>query len=203
MKIGTEDRKRLALLGVVGVGALGAVVYMYTEIFPSTPSAPPPPVANTVSGRALTPAISASNSSEKAPVSTAASLDPTLRMGPMLTTEALVYKGLGRNIFTGEAVVAPAPALPRPNASARPALTNVSAPSGPVGPPPIDLRFFGTATSSKTQPRAFLLHGEDVFLASVGDIVQRRYKILAISANSITIIDLANNNQQSLPLRLN
>ena len=48
--------------------------------------------------------------------------------------------------------------------------------------------------------RAFLLHGEDVFLASDGDIVQRRYKVISIGANSIVVEDMANNNRQTLPL---
>ena len=48
--------------------------------------------------------------------------------------------------------------------------------------------------------QAFLLKGEDVFLASDGDIVQRRYKIVTVSANAVLVEDLANNNRQSLPL---
>ena len=48
--------------------------------------------------------------------------------------------------------------------------------------------------------RAFLLHGEDVFLASDGDIVQRRYRVMSIAANSMVVEDMANNNRQTLPL---
>ena len=48
--------------------------------------------------------------------------------------------------------------------------------------------------------QAFLLHGDDVFLASDGDIVQRRYKVISFSANSIVVEDMANNNRQTLPL---
>ena len=32
MKIGTEDKKKLAVLGVVGAMALGAGVYLYTQL---------------------------------------------------------------------------------------------------------------------------------------------------------------------------
>jgi hypothetical protein len=72
---------------------------------------------------------------------------------------------------------------------------------GPPPLPPIDLKFFGTATSANGVRRAFLLHGEDVFLASPGDVVQRRYKVVgAISANSITVEDMTDNNMQTLPL---
>jgi hypothetical protein len=42
-----------------------------------------------------------------------------------------------------------------------------------------------------------------VFLASSGDIVQRRYKVKTISANSIVVEDMTDNNTQTLPLLLN
>jgi hypothetical protein len=110
-----------------------------------------------------------------------------------------VYSGTGRNIFS--AASAPVD-IPKPIAPARPkAIAPVyTPPSGPPPPPPIDLKFFGTETSSTGQRKAFLLHGEDVFLAADGDIVQRRYKIITVSANSVLVEDMANNNRQSLPL---
>ena len=50
----------------------------------------------------------------------------------------------------------------------------------PIGPliwppscPPINLKFFGTAVRANGQRQAFLLQGDDVFLASPGDIVAR------------------------------
>jgi hypothetical protein len=130
---------------------------------------------------------------------TSAQLDPTLRMEAMLVTESLVYSGSGRNIFSADS--APAVVIPKATASARPKGPVVpAAPLGPPPPPPIDLKFFGTATSANGVRRAFLLHGEDVFLASPGDIVQRRYKVGTISANSIVVEDMTDNNTQALPL---
>ncbi len=128
-------------------------------------------------------------------------LDPTLKMGPMLVTEALVYSGSGRNIFSATSVQAPMP-IPKAIAPARPVqrVMPVQQPTGPPPPPPIDLKFFGTATSANGHRRAFLLHGEDVFLASDGDVVQRRYRVVSIAANSIVIEDMTNNNRQTLPL---
>ena len=203
MNLGAEDKKKLGILSVAGVGALAAIAYMYTQLFPSdtAPVAATYPAQTSATGTA-TPAKTGSKATATPVAMTAAALDPTLHMGAMLTTEALVYQGSGRNIFSGEA--APA-AIPKPIASPRP--TTVQAaytpPSGPPPPPPIDLKFFGTAAHGIQQPRAFLLRGEDVFLASVGDVVQRRYKILAITANSCTVQDLVNNNQQALPLIVN
>ena len=98
----------------------------------------------------------------------------------MLVTESLVYSGSGRNIFSASS--APMD-IPKPIAPARPKPLPPPPPPPPPGPPPpppIDLKFFGTATSAEWDARAFLLHGDDVFLASDGDIVQRRYKVISI-----------------------
>jgi hypothetical protein len=132
---------------------------------------------------------------------TSAQLDPTLRMAAMLVTESLVYSGGGRNIFSASSVPV---AIPKPIVPVRtgkaPPPGPPPPPPGPPPPPPIDLKFFGTATDANGARRAFLLHGDDVFLASDGDVVQRRYKVITVSANSIVVEDLANNNRQTLPL---
>jgi hypothetical protein len=98
-------------------------------------------------------------------------------------------------------VVIPKNAPPaRPVATAQPA---VYVPQGPPPPPPINLKFFGTEMRSNGQRQAFLLQGEDVYLAAQGDIVARRYKIVSIGENHIEVEDLVNNNKQSLPLQMN
>ncbi len=207
MRIGTEDKKKLTVLGVVGVFGIAAAVYIYSQL--STPDAPAAAAPVVVTGPTAPAAAkpvgrsvpgNAVGGAAKNVGTTSAQLDPTLRMGPMLVTESLVYSGSGRNIFS----MTSAPiAIPVPIASVRPKGPVVPVympPPGPPPPPPIDLKFFGTATSADGKRRAFLLKGEDVFLASDGDIVQRRYKIVAISANSVLVEDMANNNRQTLPL---
>jgi hypothetical protein len=198
MRIGTEDKKKLGVLGVVGAFGIGAAVWIYSQL--ATPDTPPAAAPVVVTGPKAPAVKKAVGSAAKNVGTTSAQLDPTLRMGPMLVTEALVYSGSGRNIFsmTSAPIDIPKPIAPvRPKGPVVPVYTP---PPGPPPPPPIDLKFFGTATSADGTRRAFLLKGEDVFLASDGDIVQRRYRIVTISPNSVLVEDMANNNRQTLPL---
>ena len=199
MKIGTEDKKKLTILAVAGTLALGCVFYIYNQLaVPSVPAPVTPVAATPVAATPLRsrPQVAAGSQA------VLTQLDPTLRMGPMLVTEALVYSGSGRNIFSQTSVQVE---IPKAIASARPtpAPPPVYVPQGPPPPPPIDLKFFGTATSKNGARQAFLLHGEDVFVASAGDVVQRRYRIVTVNANSIVVEDLTNNNRQTLPLLAN
>ncbi len=201
MKLGTEDKKKLRLAVVAGFFGLIALGVIYNELF-GGPSAPPPaPVPVAVAA----PAASGKSSAAQKLGTTAAQLDPTLHMEAMLATESLVYRGSGRNIFAAgaEPAAVKAIAVVQPKFPPRPNLTSVSQPvvnSGPPPPPAIALKFFGTATAANGSRRAFLLNGDDVFLASPGDVVQRKYRVVSIALNSILVEDIPNNNKQTLPL---
>jgi hypothetical protein len=222
MKSGAENRKKTIMAGALGAGALVCLFVIYNTLFggPDTPSTS----TNPPSVKATAPAGNAGSSSgtprqasnapegvapgvEAQKLATATnSLDPTLDEKAMLRTESLVYTGAGRNIFS--AVYTPPAAvkplnLPAVSARpARPAAPVYTPPPGPPPPPPINLKFFGTATRPGGQRQAFLLSGDDVYLASQGDIVARKYKIGAVNANSVSITDLTNNNTQTLPLQM-
>ena len=196
----TDDRKKAIAIGAFVLLAVGILYFELGDLFVSTP-APIVVVAPAASSSRPTSATVAGKPA--AATSSTVQLDPTLKMAPMLVTEALVYSGSGRNIFSPTS--AP-PEIPRAIAPARPRAPVAPvyvAPVGPPPPPPIDLKFFGTATSGNGARQAFLLHGEDVFLASAGDIVQRRYRVISVAANSIVVEDMTNNNQQTLPLLTN
>ena len=207
IRLTPDQQKKGALIGAFVLVAAGVLYYDFRDDSPPPPVAPvvvkapvkAAPAAKTGAVVAVPPGSSA-GAAAKNLGTTSAQLDPTLRMEAMLVTESLAYSGSGRNIFSATSVPVDipkpiAPVRPKPGPPLPP-----PPPTGPPPPPPIDLKFFGTATGADGKRQAFLLHGDDVFLASDGDIVQRKYKVISISANSILVEDMANNNRQTLPL---
>ncbi len=190
MKVGSEDRNKLIAAGALGAVALGVVIYNFAGGSSDAPTPAAPPTA----------ALSRQTPNPVAPVSRTAT-DPSLHPESMELTEQLLYTGSGRNIFAANSAPAVKAVIPKVLASPR-NQTAYTAPvnQGPPPPPPIDLRFFGTATKGDGSRQAFFLKGDDVFLASQGDVVSRRYKVGAIGANSVEVTDLTNNNTQRLPL---
>jgi hypothetical protein len=125
-------------------------------------------------------------------------LDPTLHPELMAGAEALEYSGAGRNIFS---LVSAPVVIPKPIAPPR-LTSQIQVPTGPPPPPPpppIDLKFFGYSANNGAR-KAFLLHGEDVFIAMEGDVVDHHYKVVKITPVSIQVTDLLYNNTQTLPL---
>jgi hypothetical protein len=209
-----SQKKKLIVYCVFGVVLVFFLIYSYNAFFGGS-SAPPTtapavvtqptakprtgnaPVAEGT-GQGVAPGIAATKMA-----STSSSLDPTLDERAMLRTESLVYSGSGRNIFS-LVYTPPVAALPKNLPPARPAAPVAPpVPTGPPPPPPINLKYFGTVVGSGGKRQAFLLHDDDVYLASEGDIVARRYKIVSIGATSAKVEDLSNQNEQSLPLQTN
>lgn len=201
MKVGSEDKKKLILASTFGVIAIASFVYNFAGSSSSdAPSAPPPAAAVTTTNA---PSPAAQKTAHVA--ATPSKLDPTLHPEGMLLTESLLYTGKGRNIFAPPGTQAAEPTkladIPKPIGPARyvpPTPVN----TGPPPPPPINLRFFGIATRKDGSRQAFLLAGDDVFVAAKGDIVSRRYKIGEVSARDVEVTDMTNNNTQRLPLVL-
>jgi hypothetical protein len=214
-----KDKKTIVVVSIFGVLLLVFVVFAYNMFFGGSPNpaATPAPVSAPVATRSgSNPARTGSSSNNAktglgvAPgiaatmmASTSSSLDPTLDESAMLRTESLVYSGTGRNIFSAT-YIAPIE-LPKNVPSARPGVVAAAAvptgPPPPPPPPPINLKYFGTAVRANGLRQAFLLQGEDVYLASVGDIVARKYRIVSIGPTNMQVEDLVYNDTQSLPLQ--
>jgi hypothetical protein len=184
VKLGTENKKKTIIAGVLVVVA--AVFLVHTFMGGSEEPTPPTPATAAQHG--------ASQTGHKATHALLAhSLDPSLRFDLLKSSEDITYKGTGRNIFHSEA---PPPEIPAP----LPPDKQPAAVYTPPPPPPIDLKFYGFAGPKGGSKRIFLLKGEDIFMAKEGDIVDRRYKIMHISPNSVEVQDVLTNNTQTLPL---
>jgi hypothetical protein len=180
---------------------IGAIVYFVRYMFGGSPSPAPAP-ATSSSGPATpenagpqTAATDASGHAAKK-LPSLEKLDPTLHPEVMAGAESLEYSGKGRNIFsTNSAPVV----IPQSIAKVRPEPVVPQPPLGPTPPPAIDLKFFGYSANNGAK-KAFLLHGDDVFIANEGDVVDHHYKVVKISPLSIQVTDLLYNNTQTLPL---
>ncbi len=189
---GTEDKKKVAIAAALGFLVLALA---YHTLF-GGPGTPAPTVIAPAAGIGTAPASRAAGPASDA------SLDPGLHPELMAENENYLYAGTGRDIFSQtSAPPAASISIPKVSAPPRPSLGAVlPVSSGPPQPPAIDLRFFGYAARGNGIRRAFLLHGDDVFVASEGEIVSHRYRIVRIAATSVEVEDLPYHHTQTLPL---
>lgn len=205
IKVGTEDKKKVYLASGLGLVMLILLVRFLWQTFGPSDTPAPAPAAPTVvtapqpasSGGATNENSTAGFPRQATKVSGLASLDPTLHPEIMKQTESLEYTGNGRNIFSQFSV---APTIPKPIAPIRQAAVQTGPPPPPP-PPPINLGFYGYAAEKTGQKQVFLLHGEDIFIASEGDVVDRRYRVVKIGPASVQVEDIPYHNTQTLPLR--
>src|SRR5579863_3733760 len=210
LRLGTEKKWQVYLVAVLFAFILGFGGWELYQQFtgPSTPAihpAPAQPVAaarNPVSTRPGAGSNAAAG--KEAQKLTSSNRDPTLHLDKLALAESVEYSGTGRNIFSAESAPEEieAPAAPaRGNDEAK-----VEAPPAvpPVPQPPaIELKYFGYTQSRDKELEAFFVHGDDIFLARPGEIVNHRYKVVAIQPNSVQITDLGYNNTQTLQLSPN
>lgn len=182
MKTGSENKTEVRIAIVLVVVAILTVAWTLLS-GGKTKSAPAPVTA------AAPSKVKTSQSSE--------SLDPTLHLDLLASSEDVKYEGKGTNIFraASETVVIPkvkvSPLLHQQQEQAR---------LLPPPPPPINLKYFGITNSRGEKPKVFLSQGDDVWIAREGDVVDRHYKIVRISPTAVEVEDLLNNNRQSIQL---
>jgi hypothetical protein len=200
VKAGTENRTKVIAAIALGAVAVLVLVWQFAGWFGGSSSSAAAPVSTDSAdfGKAVAaPRNPGRVRNAGTKENGAKSLDPTLRLDLLKSSEDTKYEGAGRNIFKVfveiPKIITP-PVTPQSDASK-------AAPPPPAPPPPIPLTFYGFATPSGGTKRIFLVsHGEDVFIAKEGDIVDRRYKVVRISQNAVEILDVLSNNRQSIPL---
>ncbi|HWR49807.1 MAG TPA: hypothetical protein VN428_01780 [Bryobacteraceae bacterium] len=226
MKLGTENRNKVILLGVL---FLVLAYFLYTNVFAPdddaairahraqvTPTRQDPvtaaglPTQPEPEVRARPPIRGAARTGMQFKMSGAAkgmdlaSVDPTLRLDLLAKVQHVNLQGGERNLFQFGAVPMPKTPEPKIIPSASPAPVPVNAtPAAPVKPqtPPIPLRFYGYSQARPGERRAFFLDGEEIIVATEGEVVRRRYKVVRIGINSVVMEDTQSSSQQTLPLQ--
>lgn len=197
MQTGAENRNKLiAAVALLAIALLLIARWVFSSTSPGEPVRAAVVAAPAITQPSTAPrAKNGKAKTANAKAAPATRLDPTLEYSLLRTSEDIKYEGAGRNIFE------PQVDIPQPIA---PVVTDqhpmAMAPPGPPPPPPINLKFFGFASKKGEPKRVFLAEGEDVFIASEGEIVDRRYKVMHINATSVEIEDVLNDNRQSIPL---
>lgn len=201
--LGIENKRQVYTVIALAVVILAVGGYELHNYFSSPAPAPAPvPAARPATARTQRPAGAAGTNAANGPQAqrvASTNIDPALHIGKLAQSEDVIYAGTGRNIFSAESAPVQIPA-PLKTARNTPPVT---VPAGPPQPPPINLKYFGYSQSPDKAIRAFLVRGEDIFMARPGDIVDHRYKIDQIMPASVQITDLGYNNTQTLPLSQN
>ncbi len=222
MKLGA-DRKRIATLG--GLVLIGGYV-IWSSFFSDSSSssdntvrtaAAPAPV---ISSPADTSRVSTRRKGQSRPTEWSPGIDgkpldplkvdPTLRLDLLAKVQQVGLSSAQRNLFQfGEsAPVAPAaggplPAVKKINLKGPgPQPIVASGPPPKALPPPITLKYYGYSNPrSSPRKKAFFLDGDEIIVAGEGDLMKKRYRLLKIGINSVTVEDTQfNNTEQVLPL---
>jgi hypothetical protein len=210
LRVGAESKPKLYAAIGLGIVVLIIAILQVPKFFGGSAPAPvaPPParVAATTAAPASAPSeinTSATGATayphEAIELPSASALDPTLHPELMAQAEDTTYTGNGRNIFSPNSAAPTPVAIEKPK-DFRPA---PPVPQGPPPPPAIDLKFYGYSSTGGGSRQIFLLHGDDIFLARQGDVVDRRYRVVSIRPFSVDIEDIPYHNTQSLPLSQN
>jgi hypothetical protein len=133
-------------------------------------------------------------------------IDPTLRLDLLDRLTNVKMVGAGRSLFAmGTAPVAPVLARAKgPIIQPAPIPGPPPAPvaAGPPPPVPIALKFYGYIRPATVgaPKRGFFLDGDVILVASEGEILKQRYRIVSLKENKATFEDTATKIQQDVAL---
>ncbi len=219
----TRDQKGKIALGVLGAAALYMV---YSSFLAGPPGAPSGTTSRVNTAAPVIPAATEQSATRRTiptrgrgdefhPVWRSKrsedrvdpmKIDPTLRTDLLAKVMAVEPSGGSRNLFAfGSAPKVAELKGPEPKLLMGPkeAPKPPPAPGEPVKPPPppITLKFYGFSTvRNNGKKSAYFLDGDDILIASEGETLKRRYKLVRITASSVLMEDLESKQQQTVPL---
>ena len=162
-------RRQLVILGGLFVLLIAVLVY---NLNGSEPAANGSTASNPQGNRNRAPG--------QAQLTPAEELDIRLES---LTEEKPEPQGASRNPFRFR----PPPSPPAPTENVAPVPVEPQGPPPPPPLPPIALKFIGVVESPRVGKIAALSDGKNVFYGKEGDLVEGRYKIVRIGAESIVM----------------
>jgi hypothetical protein len=134
-------------------------------------------------------------------------VDPTLRLALLDRLQSLDDVPVGRSLFelgpSAAQIAASQAPIHGPIIAPKPMPT---APVTPVatGPPPLNipLKFYGYVkpTDRRETPRGFFMDGDNVLVATEGEVVKQKYRVLELSAKNARLEDIQLNQQETLPV---
>lgn len=175
------------------------------------PTAPQKSRAQRESAQEFRPTLKAKRPEDRPDPTT---IDPTLQLSLLARLKSVKLDGGSvRSLFDFSAP--PAPKLPDPKKiipgkkGTETAKSDPAIPVAPVKPPdppkpvapPMPLKFYGFIANPRLgTKKAFFLEGEEIHVASEGETVKKRYKVIRIGINSVVMEDTEFKSQQTLPL---
>ena len=122
--------------------------------------------------------------------------NPALHLDRIERLRKLEYKPTGRDIFSSS--------LPREPIKIEP--PHVPAPRGPDLPPPppaltVSFKYFGFSDEPASKKRkGFFNNGDDVIIASEGELVLGKFKVVSISATSAEVEEVSSGRHATLTM---
>jgi hypothetical protein len=226
MKLGA-DPKKLAILAVL---LLVAAYFVYTNACSNRSVRPvPAPAAPTAAGvrpeavpelgrpapraevrspaqpalQEFRPSLKPRKAGERGELS---SIDATLQLGLLARLQDVRMRGGDRSLF--EFSAPPLPKTPEPKVIPKP-LAQIAQPAPPAPSeldskpvaPPIPLKFYGySRTFPQGKRRAFFLDGDDILIASEGEVLKKRYRVVSIGETSVVMEDIQFKAEQKLQM---
>ena len=142
-----------------------------------------------------------------------ATVDPSLRSDLLAKVQKVNLAGGSRSLFDfGQAPIPKEPTPPIIIPNKNPMADAIKAAMGNPGPPismtppapsktPIPLKYYGFQGGPRqASKRAFFLEGDEIRIASEGELIGKRYKVVRIGLTSAVLEDTQQSYEQTLPL---